>query len=89
MSTLTRLIENVPASGNWRDEGLCAQTDPEAFYPEKGQATKPAKRICARCPVQALCLEYALAHDERYGVWGGTSERERRAIKRRITATEG
>lgn len=66
--------------------GLCAQTDPEAFFPEKGGSTREAKRICAGCDVRAECLEYALAHDERFGVWGGLSERERHRLTRARTA---
>jgi WhiB family redox-sensing transcriptional regulator len=67
---------------DWQERALCAQTDPEAFFPEKGGSTKEAKRICSRCPVRAECLDYALAHDERFGVWGGLSERERRHLRR-------
>lgn len=69
----------------WQDRALCAQTDPEAFFPEKGGSTREAKRICQSCPVRAECLEYALAHDERFGIWGGLSERERRRLKRRVS----
>jgi WhiB family redox-sensing transcriptional regulator len=68
----------------WHERALCAQTDPEAFFPEKGGSTRDAKRICGRCEVRAECLEDALVHDERYGVWGGLSERERRRLKRRV-----
>ena len=64
----------------FRLDGLCAQTDPELFFPEKGGSTRDAKRICARCDVQAECLEYALAMGERFGIWGGLSERERRGL---------
>ena len=67
---------------SWQDRALCAQTDPEAFFPEKGGSTREAKRICTGCEVKAECLEYALANDERFGIWGGLSERERRRIKR-------
>ncbi|WP_372451397.1 WhiB family transcriptional regulator [Mycolicibacter acidiphilus] len=76
-----------PASATneqWQERALCAQTDPEAFFPEKGGSTREAKKICQRCPVRAECLEYALAHDERFGIWGGLSERERRRLKRGI-----
>mgnify|MGYP006286026699 FL=1 len=66
----------------WHDRALCAQTDPEAFFPEKGGSTREAKRVCASCEVRAECLEYALANDERFGIWGGLSERERRRVKR-------
>ena len=67
---------------SWQERALCAQTDPEAFFPEKGGSTREAKKICTGCEVKAECLEYALANDERFGIWGGLSERERRRIKR-------
>lgn len=68
----------------WQERALCAETDPEAFFPEKGGSTREAKRICMGCEVRDECLEYALAHDERFGIWGGLSERERRRLKRGI-----
>ena len=67
----------------WQDQALCAQTDPEAFFPEKGGSTREAKRICVGCEVKQECLEYALMQDERFGIWGGLSERERRRLKRK------
>ena len=66
----------------WQERALCAQTDPEAFFPEKGGSTREAKRVCGGCEVRAECLGYALEHDERFGIWGGLSERERRRLKR-------
>ncbi|WP_245905759.1 WhiB family transcriptional regulator [Mycolicibacterium palauense] len=72
------------AESEWQDRALCAQTDPEAFFPEKGGSTREAKRICLGCEVRDQCLEYALANDERFGIWGGLSERERRRLKRGI-----
>ena len=66
----------------WQDQALCAETDPEAFFPEKGGSTRAAKRVCSACEVRAVCLEYALTHDERFGIWGGTSEHERRQLRR-------
>jgi WhiB family redox-sensing transcriptional regulator len=68
----------------WQERALCAQTDPEAFFPEKGGSTREAKRICLGCEVRDECLDYALANDERFGIWGGLSERERRRLKRGI-----
>ena len=68
----------------WQDQALCAQTDPEAFFPEKGGSTREAKRICQACAVRDECLEYALEHDERFGIWGGLSDRERRRLKKQI-----
>jgi WhiB family redox-sensing transcriptional regulator len=73
-----------PAADQWQDRALCAQTDPEAFFPEKGGSTREAKKICLGCEVRHECLEYALEHDERFGIWGGLSERERRRLKRGI-----
>jgi WhiB family redox-sensing transcriptional regulator len=67
----------------WQESALCAETDPEAFFPEKGGSTREAKKICTGCEVRAECLEYALANDERFGIWGGLSERERRRLRRR------
>ena len=67
---------------DWHDRALCAQTDPEAFFPEKGGSTREAKKICTGCEVRSECLSYALANDERFGIWGGLSERERRRLKR-------
>ncbi len=66
----------------WQAQALCAQTDPEAFFPEKGGSTREAKKVCQSCEVRAECLDYALANDERFGIWGGLSERERRRLKR-------
>lgn len=68
--------------GNYRDRALCAQTDPEIFFPEKGGSTREAKRVCLNCEVRNECLVEALTNDERFGIWGGFSERERRRIKR-------
>jgi WhiB family redox-sensing transcriptional regulator len=67
----------------WQVDALCAQTDPEAFFPEKGGSTRDAKKVCGACTVRAQCLEYALANDERFGIWGGLSERERRRLRKR------
>jgi WhiB family redox-sensing transcriptional regulator len=67
----------------WQSDSLCAQTDPEAFFPEKGGSTRDAKKICGSCEVRNQCLEYALQNDERFGIWGGLSERERRKLRKR------
>ncbi len=67
----------------WQERALCAQTDPEAFFPEKGGSTREAKKVCTSCEVRSECLDYALENDERFGIWGGLSERERRKLKRR------
>lgn len=80
---LSGLFEAVDQ--DWQEQALCAQTDPEAFFPEKGGSTREAKRICRACGVRDECLEYALEHDERFGIWGGLSERERRRLKKEIS----
>jgi WhiB family redox-sensing transcriptional regulator len=67
-------------SGIWQDRALCAETDPEAFFPEKGESVVPAKGVCRSCPVRPQCLKSALENGERFGVWGGLSERERRRL---------
>ena len=69
------------AADGWRLDALCAETDPEAFFPEKGGSTREAKRVCSGCAVRVECLEAALTNDERFGIWGGLSERERRRIR--------
>ena len=85
LSVVPDLIENLtPDDPQWQEHARCAQTDPEAFFPEKGGSTREAKRICLGCEVRDACLEYALANDERFGIWGGLSERERRRLKRGI-----
>lgn len=70
------------AVGNWREDALCAEVDPELFYPGKGGSTTRAKKICKVCDVRAECLETALTNKERDGIWGGKSERERRKIEK-------
>jgi WhiB family redox-sensing transcriptional regulator len=66
----------------WMQQAKCLWAEPDTFFPEKGGSTKEAKRICALCEVRTECLEFALANDERFGIWGGLSERERRKLKR-------
>jgi len=66
----------------WWERAACLGRDADCFFPEKGGSTRDAKRICAGCEVRLECLEYALANDERFGIWGGLSERERRRLKR-------
>jgi WhiB family transcriptional regulator, redox-sensing transcriptional regulator len=69
----------------WYERAACLDKDADCFFPEKGGSTRAAKRICQTCTVQTECLEYALANDERFGIWGGMSERERRRLKRRAS----
>ena len=83
LSLVNAGTNGLPPELAWQERALCAQTDPEAFFPEKGGSTREAKRVCMACEVRAECLEYALAKDERFGIWGGLSERERRRVKKR------
>lgn len=64
----------------WVADAVCAQTDPELFFPEKGYTPHAAKKICMGCVARLDCLDYALRTYQRYGVWGGTTERERRKL---------
>ena len=74
--------DGLAPSPDWKDRALCAETDPEAFFPEKGGSTREAKKVCVSCEVRSECLDFALGNDERFGIWGGLSERERRRLKR-------
>lgn len=66
----------------WMTFGLCRDMDPAVFFPHDNKGTIEALAICAQCPVREACLEYALRNHMRYGVWGGTSERERNRLQR-------
>jgi len=67
----------------WMAYGNCAERPPSFFFPSDGVGVEAAKRVCKTCEVRLLCLEYALHNRIDHGVWGGTSERERRRILRR------
>jgi len=70
---------------NWVDGAACAQTDPELFFPEKGQPPAKAKLVCLRCPVKQQCLEYALTSPVRVdGIWGGTTPKQRQELRREL-----
>jgi WhiB family redox-sensing transcriptional regulator len=71
--SLLALVGDEEAEVSWQERALC----------EKGGSTREAKKVCVSCEVRAECLEYALENDERFGIWGGLSERERRKLKRR------
>ncbi|MFF6996420.1 WhiB family transcriptional regulator [Streptomyces sp. NPDC008313] len=75
---------------DWRDSAACRTEDPELFFPVGSTGPsllqiQEAKAVCRGCPVQEECLRWALATGQTTGVWGGTSENERRAIKRRVS----
>ena len=70
------------SAGRWQERANCLGVDPDLFFPERGASTREAKAVCRGCEVRVECLEYALAHGEKFGIWGGLSERERRRVRR-------
>lgn len=78
---------DTPRPDDWRDQASCREVGHAVFFPEGEMWTpsvyEPAMRVCRRCPVQAECLEWALTHDERYGIWGGTLPSQRAKMKGR------
>lgn len=85
-----RLVAAIGADPpDWRASAGCKGADPDLFFPERGESTGAAKAVCRECPVRRDCLEYALANVEKFGIWGGLSERERRRVRqaRRQTAS--
>lgn len=66
----------------WWDRANCLGLDPDPFFPERGGSTDDARDVCRGCVVRAECLEYALTTGQKFGIWGGMSERERRRIRR-------
>lgn len=83
MTRLTYRVHDTDRGDDWRDQGECRQYDPDEFFAKSTQAIHEAKRICASCPVRRECTQFALDSDERYGVWGGLSQRELNALRNR------
>ena len=75
-------IETETDEKSWQDLANCLGVDPDLFFPERGASTREAKDVCRGCVVREDCLEYALQNGEKFGIWGGMSERERRRIRR-------
>jgi WhiB family redox-sensing transcriptional regulator len=71
----------------WMVDAACRGLDPELFYPRLGEPTDRARAICNRCPVKQACLALAMRANERDGIWGGLSGRQRRALRRDRTRT--
>lgn len=65
----------------WLSEAACRGMSADLFFPERGESTRESKDACAECPVTAECLDFALVGSEKFGVWGGMSERQRRRIR--------
>ena len=74
----TKLLQPV----EWQSDARCAEVEPEIFFPERGGSSKAARAVCSECAVRLQCLEYALNNKEQFGIWGGTSERERRRLRK-------
>lgn len=81
-SALAELLDLHAERYAWRAYAACTAHPEVDFFPERGHSTREAKAICATCPVKDACLEVALANGEKFGIWGGMSERERRRIRR-------
>ena len=73
---------------DWRSDAACLGVDPDLFFPERGGDGRGAKAVCAECPVTAECLDFALINSEKFGIWGGKSERERGRIRSRLPMPE-
>jgi WhiB family redox-sensing transcriptional regulator len=80
MEALLRLLDENRTG--WQAQANCMGVDPDLFFPERGGSTREAKEVCRGCVVREDCLEYALANGEKFGIWGGMSERERRRVRR-------
>jgi len=76
------IIAKPDLDTGWKDLSNCLGVDPDLFFPERGASTREAKEVCRGCEVRIDCLEYALQNGEKFGIWGGMSERERRRIRR-------
>ncbi len=72
---------------SWQEKAKCLGMDPEIFFPPTEEEAWRAKEVCRGCPVRRECLEFALKYGERYGVWGGFSEQERKALFRELAST--
>lgn len=70
------------SDNTWMEDAACRGMNPDVFFPQRGESTAEARAVCARCPVILRCRHYALANYEKYGIWGGMSERERRRIRK-------
>lgn len=77
---LARLPRNPSPPDCWQEGSACYGTRPETFFPRSEEAAGPALAFCHRCPTRTLCLAWALRNGERYGVWGGLTEQQRRRL---------
>lgn len=79
---MQRITTKILQPVDWQVNAACNDVEPEIFFPERGGSSKAARAVCNECSVRDQCLEYALNNKEQFGIWGGTSERERRRLRR-------
>jgi len=84
LNIIDELIGGMPS---WTEEANCKGADADLFFPERGASTRKAKAICRACSVQSECLEYAIRTNQDSGIWGGTTEEERKSIRRQYRKT--
>lgn len=82
---MQRITNKLLQPVDWQTNARCTEVDPEIFFPERGGSSKAARQVCNNCQVRDICLEYALNNKEQFGIWGGTSERERRRLRKERT----
>jgi WhiB family redox-sensing transcriptional regulator len=82
MIEMLQIVVKDKDPNRWQTRANCLGVDPDLFFPERGASTREAKSVCAGCEVRDDCLEYALSNGEKFGIWGGLSERERRRLRR-------
>lgn len=78
----------VAAGQTWASDGNCVGVDPDLFFPKRGASTAEARAVCDGCSVRDECLSWALALPEKHGIWGGTTSRDRRAMRRAMREAE-
>lgn len=79
---MEQLLQTLGEDREWQRRANCMGVDPELFFPQRGASTREAKEVCRGCVAREECLDYAIAHGEKFGIWGGMSERERRQVRR-------
>lgn len=80
------LLDHLIPGEDWQSLANCQGVDPDLFFPQRGASVREAKAVCSMCKVQEQCLNTAINRGEKFGIWGGASERQRRAIRRQRRA---
>ena len=81
---LSRLPKDPPPPDTWQDKAACYGIDPEIFFPASEEDASLALSYCTACGIREICLAWALRNRERYGVWGGLTEQQRRRLQRHV-----